>query len=51
LDIRLREGGDAGTPLVLSGETAAAQALKGIAGKLTAKPRGLAGMPLGIQPR
>jgi ATP-binding protein involved in chromosome partitioning len=52
LDIRLREGGDEGIPLVLSApETAAAQALMGIAGKLAAKPRGLAGMPLGIQPR
>ncbi|GAA3311576.1 Mrp/NBP35 family ATP-binding protein [Arthrobacter ramosus] len=52
LDIRLREGGDAGRPVVLSApETAAAQALQGIAGKLNAKPRGLAGMSLGIQPK
>ena len=52
LDIRLREGGDAGRPLVLSApETAAAQALQGIAAKLHAKPRGLAGMSLGIQPK
>lgn len=52
LDIRLREGGDAGRPLVLTApETAAAQALQGIAGKLLAKPRGLAGMSLGIQPK
>ncbi|MGM7777786.1 Mrp/NBP35 family ATP-binding protein [Arthrobacter sp. KNU-44] len=52
LDIRLREGGDAGRPLVLTApETAAAQALQGIAGKLNAKPRGLAGMSLGIQPK
>ncbi|MGO4582424.1 Mrp/NBP35 family ATP-binding protein [Arthrobacter sp. 2RAF6] len=52
LDIRLREGGDAGRPVVLTApETAAAQALQGIAEKLNAKPRGLAGMSLGIQPK
>ncbi|UKA57635.1 Mrp/NBP35 family ATP-binding protein [Arthrobacter sp. FW306-2-2C-D06B] len=52
LDILLREGGDAGRPVVLTApETAAAQALQGIAGKLNAKPRGLAGMSLGIQPK
>jgi ATP-binding protein involved in chromosome partitioning len=52
LDIRLREGGDAGRPVVLAApETAAAQALQSIAGKLNAKPRGLAGMSLGIQPK
>ncbi|MDP9907558.1 MULTISPECIES: Mrp/NBP35 family ATP-binding protein [Arthrobacter] len=52
LDIRLREGGDAGRPVVLTApETAAAQALQAIAGKLNAKPRGLAGMSLGIQPK
>jgi ATP-binding protein involved in chromosome partitioning len=52
LDILLREGGDAGRPVVLTApETAAAQALQGIAGKLNARPRGLAGMSLGIQPK
>jgi len=52
LDIRLREGGDAGRPVVLAApETAAAQALQDIAGRIQARPRGLAGMPLGIQPR
>lgn len=52
LDIRLREGGDAGRPVVLAApETPAAQALQSIAGKLNAKPRGLAGMSLGIQPK
>lgn len=52
LDIRLREGGDAGRPVVLAApDTAAARSLAEIAGKLTSKPRGLAGMPLGIQPR
>ncbi|QOT16363.1 Mrp/NBP35 family ATP-binding protein [Paenarthrobacter sp. YJN-5] len=52
LDIELREGGDAGKPVVLSTrETAAGQAMKAIAAKLATRPRGLAGMPLGIQPR
>lgn len=52
LDIRLREGGDAGRPVVLAApETAAAQALADIAGQLATRPRGLSGMPLGIQPR
>ncbi len=42
LDIRLREGGDAGVPLVLGRpETPAAVALLDIAGKLAAVPRGL----------
>ena len=48
LDILLREGGDAGAPIVLSRpETPAAIALNGIAGKLAAKPRGLAGTEAG----
>jgi len=52
LDIRLREGGDAGNPVVLAApETAAAKALEGIASALANRPRGLSGMPLGIQPR
>lgn len=52
LDIQLREGGDTGMPVVLSaGQTAAAEALQDIAGRLATRPRGLAGMPLGIQPR
>ncbi|MCR1161404.1 Mrp/NBP35 family ATP-binding protein [Paenarthrobacter sp. UW852] len=52
LDIRLREGGDAGKPVVLSApETAAAKALEDIASALATRPRGLSGMPLGIQPR
>ena len=51
LDIELREGGDAGKPVVLSTrETAAGQAMKAIAAKLATRPRGLAGMPLGIHP-
>ncbi|AUZ35353.1 sodium:proton antiporter [Arthrobacter sp. PGP41] len=52
LDIRLREGGDSGVPIVLGqADTPAAAALSGIAGRLAAKPRGLAGMKLGLQPR
>ncbi|TPV52092.1 Mrp/NBP35 family ATP-binding protein [Pseudarthrobacter phenanthrenivorans] len=52
LDIQLREGGDTGTPIVLGQSgTPAAAALSGIAGRLAAKPRGLAGMKLGLQPR
>jgi len=52
LDILLREGGDAGAPIVLGKpETPAAIALNGIAGKLAAKPRGLTGLKLGLQPR
>ena len=44
LDILLREGGDAGVPLVLGRpETPAAVALLDIAGKLAAVPRGLQG--------
>jgi ATP-binding protein involved in chromosome partitioning len=52
LDILLREGGDTGLPIVLSRpETPAASALNGIAGRLAAKPRGLTGLSLGLQPR
>lgn len=52
LDIQLREGGDAGVPIVLGQPgTPAAAALAEIAGRLATKPRGLAGMKLGLQPR
>ncbi len=52
LDIKLREGGDAGAPIVIGQpDTAAAKALTGIAASLASKPRGLAGMKLGLQPR
>ncbi|TQJ41632.1 ATP-binding protein involved in chromosome partitioning [Arthrobacter sp. SLBN-112] len=52
LDIQLREGGDTGVPIVLGQPgSAGAVALAGIAGQLAAKPRGLAGMKLGLQPR
>jgi ATP-binding protein involved in chromosome partitioning len=50
-DVALREGGDSGSPLVLSMPDApAAQALRKIAHTLGSRPRGLAGMSLGITP-
>ena len=50
-DVALREGGDSGQPLVLSTPDApAAQALEAIAQRLGNRPRGLAGMSLGITP-
>ena len=50
-DVRLREGGDAGQPLVLAdpGSPAAATLIE-IANGLARKPRGLAGVPLGVTP-
>ncbi|WNM32552.1 Mrp/NBP35 family ATP-binding protein [Streptomyces sp. Li-HN-5-11] len=51
LDPRLREAGDAGTPLVLNTpEAPAATALRAIAENLAVRPRGLAGRPLRIEP-
>ena len=50
-DVSLREGGDAGKPLVISQPDApAASALRTIAASLAKRPRGLAGMSLGISP-
>ena len=50
-DVALREGGDSGQPLVLSTPDApASQALLRIAETLGRRPRGLAGMSLGITP-
>jgi ATP-binding protein involved in chromosome partitioning len=52
IDVRLREGGDDGRPVTLTDpESPAGAALRGIAGKLTNRSRGLAGMSLGITPR
>ncbi|NQD87326.1 Mrp/NBP35 family ATP-binding protein [Paenarthrobacter sp. CM16] len=52
LDIRLREGGDAGKPVVLAApETAAAKAMQEVASALASRPRGLSGLSLGIEPR
>jgi ATP-binding protein involved in chromosome partitioning len=51
LDVRLREGGDVGAPIVLEHPDApAAEALTAIAETLAAKGRGLAGMQLGLSP-
>ncbi len=51
IDVRLREGGDAGTPVVLSDpDSAAAVALRGVARSLSRRARGLAGRPLGLTP-
>jgi ATP-binding protein involved in chromosome partitioning len=51
IDIRLREGGDAGMPLVLSNPDApAALALRKIADELGSRSRGLAGRNLGLIP-
>ena len=50
-DVRLREGGDNGRPLVLDHPQApASEAIRGLAQRLASKPRGLAGMSLGISP-
>ena len=52
LDVRLREGGDAGVPLVLGDpDSPAALALSKIADELGARRRGLAGRQLGLTPR
>lgn len=52
IDVRLREGGDDGKPVVLSDpDSPAGAALRAIAGKLGGRARGLSGMSLGITPR
>ncbi|MDQ1665036.1 MAG: ATP-binding protein involved in chromosome partitioning, partial [Actinomycetota bacterium] len=51
IDLRLREGGDSGRPLVLDDPTSpAAAALEEIATKLGTRARGLAGRSLGLSP-
>ena len=51
VDVALREGGDSGSPLVLSQPDAPASlALREIARNLGMKPRGLAGMNLSLTP-
>lgn len=51
LDVRLREAGDGGTPVVLTDpDSPAAVALRGVARSLTARSRGLAGRSLGLTP-
>jgi ATP-binding protein involved in chromosome partitioning len=51
IDVRLREAGDEGTPLVLTdpGSPAARQLIQ-IAKELSGQPRSLAGRPLGLSP-
>ena len=52
IDVRLREGGDSGVPLVLGDpDSPAGLALRKIADELGARSRGLAGRSLGITPR
>ncbi|MBL1066294.1 Mrp/NBP35 family ATP-binding protein [Streptomyces sp. 7-21] len=52
IDVRLREGGDEGKPVVLSDpDSPAGSALRSIASALSSRKRGLAGMSLGITPR
>jgi ATP-binding protein involved in chromosome partitioning len=51
IDMRLREGGDQGEPLVLSDpEAPAAAVLMSIADRLTSRARGLVGMSLAVAP-
>jgi len=51
LDVELRQGGDAGLPIVTSDPTSpSASVLHDIARKLSGRGRGLAGMQLGLTP-
>ncbi|MGH3311147.1 MAG: Mrp/NBP35 family ATP-binding protein [Streptomyces sp.] len=51
IDLKVREGGDEGKPVVLSDpDSPAGSALRAIAGKLSARQRGLSGMSLGLTP-
>ncbi|WP_082099559.1 Mrp/NBP35 family ATP-binding protein [Demequina maris] len=51
LDITAREAGDNGTPVVVSDpESPAAEAMRAVARRLTARQRGLAGRSLGVTP-
>jgi ATP-binding protein involved in chromosome partitioning len=51
MDVHLREGGDSGTPVVLSDpDSPSAVALRGIARTLARRARGLAGRSLGLTP-
>ena len=51
IDLRLREGGDDGVPVVLAEpEGAASAVLREIADKLTVRSRGLVGMSLSVSP-
>ena len=51
METALREGGDNGTPIVLSDpDSPAGKALRSVADQLAGKPRGLAGMSLSLTP-
>ncbi len=51
MDVAVREGGDAGTPVVLSApDSPAAVAMSELARRLGRRSRGLAGRPLGVVP-
>ncbi|HEY7918276.1 MAG TPA: Mrp/NBP35 family ATP-binding protein [Streptosporangiaceae bacterium] len=51
IDVRLREGGDRGVPLVIADpDSAAAEQLAGIANGMVNRSRGLAGRRLGLTP-
>jgi ATP-binding protein involved in chromosome partitioning len=51
IDVRLREGGDTGVPVVLSQpDSAAAVVLRGVARQLSRRARGLSGRSLGLTP-
>ncbi|WP_372697981.1 P-loop NTPase [Arthrobacter sp. JSM 101049] len=51
LDPRLRECADAGSPVVIAApDTAAARAISAVARSLSHRPRGLAGLNLGVTP-
>lgn len=51
IDLRLREGGDTGYPIVLSApDSPAAQALRSVADRLGHRSRGLVGRPLNLTP-
>ena len=50
-DVRLREGGDSGEPLVLAfPDSPAGEAIYSVSAALSSQPRGLAGMSLNISP-
>jgi ATP-binding protein involved in chromosome partitioning len=51
IDVRLREGGDSGRPIVLDDpDCAAAKELRAVADRLGSRARGLVGRPLGLSP-
>lgn len=51
-DVKLREGGDNGEPIVVAEpDSEAARAIHALAAQLATKPRGLAGVSLGLTPK